>query len=180
MSWKAGSPNTRVLVIDDDSMIRDLICRVLEQGHHDERPSPSPSTTLDKHAQAASTVGAVQVDTADSGSRGLDLVRQAVRNDLPYALVLVDMEMPPGWNGLETIRQIRSQDPKALFAICASLWHHEHAEQLDAMEMADPVPVLSKPFENTDLRDVVSSQISCWNAKHAAASQQQAATRISA
>ena len=47
-----------------------------------------------------------RLDSAFQGEEALAKVRQAVAAGDPYSVAFVDMRMPPGWDGLETIRHL--------------------------------------------------------------------------
>ena len=111
--------NASVLVIDDEEMVRDNIEEILTP----MRSSPE----LDSMSQAASilfdTAPAVVsgrkgntppfvVHKASNGMEGVEMVRKAVEQGKPYAVIFLDMRMP-GWDGMETAEQIRKYDTKA-------------------------------------------------------------------
>ena len=52
-----------------------------------------------------------EVDSAYQGQEGVAKIRQAVDEGRPYAMAFVDMRMPPGWDGLETIERLWSDRP---------------------------------------------------------------------
>jgi len=111
--------NASVLVIDDEEMVRDNIEDIL---------TPMRSNAeLDSMSQAASilfdTAPAVApvrkgsapnfvVHKASNGMEGVEMVRKAVADGNPYAVIFLDMRMP-GWDGMETAEQIRKYDTKA-------------------------------------------------------------------
>ncbi len=47
-----------------------------------------------------------EIASAYQGQEGLDLVEKSLWADQPYALAFVDVRMPPGWDGVETISKI--------------------------------------------------------------------------
>ena len=49
---------------------------------------------------------AYQIDSASQGQEGLRMVEQAAGEGRPYALAFVDVRMPPGWDGIETVARI--------------------------------------------------------------------------
>lgn len=44
-----------------------------------------------------------ELDCVVQGQAALALVQKARQEDRPYPVAFVDMRMPPGWRGLETI-----------------------------------------------------------------------------
>ena len=52
-----------------------------------------------------------EVDSAYQGKEGLQKVQKALNTGCPYAMAFVDIRMPPGWDRIETIKQIWNVDP---------------------------------------------------------------------
>ena len=48
------------------------------------------------------------------------VLREAVAAGRPYALAFVDVRMPPGWDGVETITRFRKVDPDLQTVICTA------------------------------------------------------------
>ena len=46
------------------------------------------------------------------------MVHQATAAGNPYALAFVDVRMPPGWDGIETIDRLWQTDPNLHVVIC--------------------------------------------------------------
>jgi two-component system NtrC family sensor kinase len=110
--------NTAVLIIDDEEMVRDNIEDILiphssseaQEGINDainilfDAPKPLLATRTPN-------IPIFTVDKASNGMEGVTLVKKAVENGSPYAVIFLDMRMP-GWNGLETAIEIRKHDIK--------------------------------------------------------------------
>ncbi len=109
--------NTRVLVIDDEEMVRDNIEEILV-------PRTKSNDALDKAASIlfdeeispiehrSSNMPKFTVDKASSGIEGLEKIKKSLKDGQPYAVVFLDMRMP-GWDGLETAVRIREIENKA-------------------------------------------------------------------
>ena len=62
----------------------------------------------DLFGEATKTAGArpnFEVDSAYQGKEGVEMARAALERGPPYAMAFVDMRMPPGWDGLQTIER---------------------------------------------------------------------------
>jgi two-component system, NtrC family, sensor kinase len=112
--------NTSVLVIDDEEMVRDNIEEILlprKVSAESKSVDQAASILFDEPAQPllaprASNIPNFTVHKAANGMEGLELVKKAVEQGTPYAVIFLDMRMP-GWDGMETAEQIRKYDSKA-------------------------------------------------------------------
>lgn len=110
--------NTSVLVIDDEELVRDNIEVILAPKAFIEDNSISQAarilfdTPKEILTIRTSKIPVFTVDKASNGREGVDCVRKALENGQPYAVIFLDMRMP-GWDGIETARQIRKYDSKA-------------------------------------------------------------------
>ena len=112
-------PNTSVLVIDDEEMVRDNIEDILVPGGQSQEQDnisnaanilfdvPKPLLLPRTH-----NIPIFTVDKASNGMDGVSKVKEALNRGCPYAVIFLDMRMP-GWNGLETAMEIRKYDIKA-------------------------------------------------------------------
>lgn len=112
--------NSAVLVIDDEEMVRDNIEEILVP-----RKTNTDALNINMAANIlfdspAETLAPVRpshiphftVDKAANGMEGVEMVKKAVQNGRPYAVIFLDMRMP-GWDGMETAMEIRKYDSKA-------------------------------------------------------------------
>ncbi|MEM9418568.1 MAG: hypothetical protein AAGA25_05855, partial [Planctomycetota bacterium] len=105
----------RVLLVDDNPSILDdyrtiLSPEVCDNGLNELAESFFGSGQIDDRDETGDEqkIKASQFELyeADQGEKAIRLVRQSVAEDRPFALAIVDMRMPPGLGGLETIRRI--------------------------------------------------------------------------
>ena len=73
-----------------------------------------------------------QIDSAYQGPEALALLRDAHARGRPYALAFVDVRMPPGWDGIETINQLWRVDPDLQVVICTAYSDHSWSEIIGA------------------------------------------------
>jgi two-component system NtrC family sensor kinase len=112
--------NTAVLVIDDEEMVRDNIEEILvprKLSAESESVGQAASILFDAPSLSvltprASNIPNFTVHKASNGMEGVELVKKAVAEGRPYAVIFLDMRMP-GWDGMETAVQIRKYDSKA-------------------------------------------------------------------
>jgi signal transduction histidine kinase len=156
--------NTRILVIDDTREIhgafRRILCRPrkvsqqnvdnLEAALFGASASPSP---------AAMTF---TMDSAYQGEEGLQLLKQACAAGKPYALAFVDMRMPPGWDGVETISHLWADDPDLQVVICTAYSDQSWSDVLRALGDREGLLILKKPFDNIEVAQMASALTRKW------------------
>src|SRR5690242_15728701 len=94
--------NTRVLVIDDEEMVRDNIEEILVPhkyaSEEDDAMLLASNLLFDTPqpvlAPRASNLPQFRVDKASNGKEGLQCVKTALTNNEPYAVIFLDMRMP--------------------------------------------------------------------------------------
>ena len=110
----------RILVIDDNPSIHDEIKKILCPVSDEEEKLQSAESMLFGDPASSVAHEVFQIDSAFQGEEGFARVQQACRENNPYALAIVDIRMPPGWDGLETINQIWSVDPNIQMIMCTA------------------------------------------------------------
>src|ERR1051326_1797753 len=111
--------NSRILIIDDNRAIHDDFCKILA-------PPREQSALNDLRAElfgdeTAQPKGACfELASAYQGQEGLARVTEAVSKGLPFAMAFVDVRMPPGWDGIETITRIWEIDPDLQIVLCTA------------------------------------------------------------
>lgn len=108
--------NTRVLVIDDEAMVRDNIEEILvPRVKTNDLVNQAANILFDDEESPiihrSSNIPEFLVDKASNGAEGLEMVRKSIEIGKPYALIFLDMRMP-GWDGLETATKIREIEKK--------------------------------------------------------------------
>jgi two-component system sensor histidine kinase/response regulator len=99
-----------------------------------------------------------KIEAVSSGAKALEVLRQAVRADRPYDIVLLDMQMP-GMDGEQTAQAIRS-DPslkQAKIIILTSMGKRGDAARLEALGCS---AYLLKPVKQQMLREALLTVLS--------------------
>ncbi len=109
--------NTRVLVVDDEEMVRDNIEEILVPRIKSNDVVNNAANILFDEEESpiehrVNNIPKFTVDKASSGTEGLEMIRKSIEIGRPYAVIFLDMRMP-GWDGLETATKIREIENKA-------------------------------------------------------------------
>jgi two-component system sensor histidine kinase/response regulator len=112
-----------------------------------------------------------ELDSAYQGRDGVAMVEAAVRARLPYAMAFVDMRMPPGWDGVETIERLWRIDPKLQIVICTAYSDHPWDEVLARLDVQDRLLIIKKPFDMIEVSQLARMLTAKWDLARQAASQ---------
>ncbi len=120
--------STRVLVMDDEAMVRTVVVNMLE-------------------------LMGCTVDTAEHGEAAIDLCRRALEEGSPYRIVILDLTVPGGMGGEEAMAAIRELTPDVIGIVAsgyaaASIMHEYKKYGFDA--------VIPKPLTLTTLRQTLA------------------------
>ncbi|NVZ61005.1 EAL domain-containing protein [Pseudomonas gingeri] len=160
MNSTADRGNRRILVIDDTASI-----------HEDFRKILCPHVVEDDLQSAEEALFgtpvtraqyAFELDSAFQGQDGLALVEQALAEERPYAMAFIDMRMPPGWDGLETIERLWQVDPKLQIALCTAYSDYSLEDMNERVDMGDRLLILKKPFDAIEIRQLASALTAKW------------------
>lgn len=152
--------NRRILVIDDTHSIHDDFRRILS-GTDATDDLDAAEQALFGDVSEPATAG-FEVDSAYQGREGLQKVRASIACDRPYALAFVDMRMPPGWDGIETIKEIWSVDPRLQIVICTAHSDYTWDEIVGTLGVQDRLLILKKPFDNVEVAQLASALTTKW------------------
>src|SRR5579871_4049759 len=102
------------------------------------------------------------IDSAYQGQEAVAMVRQALLDRRPYAMAFVDMRMPPGWDGLETIEHLWAVDPDVQIVICSAHTDYDWSEVVDRLKHPDKLLVLRKPAEPIEVLQCATALTRKW------------------
>jgi two-component system, sensor histidine kinase and response regulator len=160
---------TRFLVIDDQESIHDDFRKIIELQDDDQALSKATAALFDEAVVQSERGESFKIDSAYQGEQGLEMVVQALAENRPYPLAFVDVRMPPGWDGVETIERIWKVDPELLVVLCTAYSDHTWEEIIRRLGRTDRLLILKKPFDNIEVRQLVLALTKRWNLARQAA-----------
>ena len=154
----------RILIVDDNPAIHDDFRKVLvtpaaPTGELEDLEAQMFGTT---DAPASSGQREFELDSAYQGREALDLVVAARAQGRPFSLAFVDMRMPPGWDGLETIQQLWRVDPDLQVVICSAYSDHSWSELRERLGDRDALLILKKPFDTIEIVQLAHALTAKW------------------
>ena len=158
----AGNKNLRILVIDDNPVIHEDFRKILAATTASDELEQAGASLFDEEPVAVHGEP-FDLSFADQGERGFHMVEQSVVAGKPYALAFVDMRMPPGWDGVETIEHIWKVDPEIQMVICTAFSDHPWRRITARLGQTDRLLILRKPFDAIEVEQLASSLTRKWN-----------------
>jgi len=154
--------NRRLLIIDDNPAIHDDFRKILGRRAAGDDGMAAAEAALFGDAADVPTLAGFEIDSAFQGAEGLARVQQAVAAGRPYALVFVDVRMPPGWDGVETTERIWKEDPDLQIVICTAYSDYSWDELVSKLGQSDQLVILKKPFDNIEVSQLAEAMTHKW------------------
>ena len=148
----------KVLIIDDDEDIHETLITILEEKVD---PNLKPEIFKDEDATIKFTIEPdtldykIVFDSAYQGKEGIKKYQEALKSDNCFDLVICDMKMEPGINGLETMRSILDLDPNAFQVLCSAFSDYSVDELRKELRTNSQLGIIEKPFNSTYVRNWV-------------------------
>jgi diguanylate cyclase (GGDEF)-like protein len=163
MSDNAEYVNGRILVIDDNPAIHEDFEKILMRDTGvDPGMSLAERILFGDSSTPAPTHPSFELEFAQQGKQGVGMVERAVADSRPFALAFIDMRMPPGWDGLETIEHLWAADPDVQVVICSAHSDYDWSDFITRLGHSDKLLVLKKPFEPIEVLQCASALTRKW------------------
>ncbi len=124
--YNAGKKG-KVLIMDDEKMIRDITSRILE-------------------------INGYEVATANDGLQAIDLYKKAMESGNPFGVVILDLTVPGGMGGKEAIERLINIDPKIKAVVSSGYSNDPAIENFRQLGFKD---FIYKPYSSKELVNVI-------------------------
>lgn len=161
----SSTNNLRIIIIDDNPEIHKDFIKILatdqssvevlddlEKALFEQEDTQSPQLILPHF----------EMDTVSQGQEGVKYIKKALKEGKPYALAFVDIRMPPGWDGVETIKHIWEIDRDMQIVICTAYSDYSWEETIEELGVSDNLLILKKPFDNVSVRQLACALTKKW------------------
>jgi len=163
MSATISTFNRRILIVDDNESLHQDFYKILQGGEIDSEFLAIRAALFSDGPVSNVRQQRFDLDSAYQGQDGLALVRQSMSENRPYAMAFVDMRMPPGWDGVETIEQLWKVDSDLEVVICTAYSDHDWDKVTHRLGQHEKLLILRKPFDSIKVRQLAESLTHKWN-----------------
>jgi signal transduction histidine kinase len=155
--------NQRILIIDDNRAIHEDFKKIFSPVQPQEAGLAAAEAELFGEAAPSNHRQGFEFDSAYQGQEGLALIQRALEEKRPYAMAFVDVRMPPGWDGIETIGRIWQEYPDLQVVVCTAYSDYSWEEMLAKLGHCDRLVILKKPFDNIEVLQLASALTEKWH-----------------
>jgi diguanylate cyclase (GGDEF)-like protein len=154
----------RILIIDDNIEIHNDFIKILSKKAREKNNLDALEKIIfdtEEYSEPPSLPELI-IDTASQGQEGVTRVADAIKEGHPYALAFVDIRMPPGWDGVETIQRLWQIDPDVQVVICTAYSDYTWEETVEKLGLKENLLILKKPFDNISVRQLSCALTKKW------------------
>ena len=154
-----------MLIVDDQQEIHDDFSEVLDLD--------SPLARSDEFAasfnssERPASVPKFDLLHATRGQEAVNIVGEFRASNCPIAVAYIDIRMPPGIDGVETIRRVRDIDSQIEIVIMTAYADRPLSKILDDMSMLHKLLYVRKPFAREEIQQITISLVEKWNVEQA-------------
>lgn len=156
--------NRRILVIGDSHHIwQDFWKSLLPiKAHTSVGRSQLNQVSVDKHLSYQEQAP-FQLECVDNGLSGYELVKAAKAQGSSFAVAFLDVQLPNGWNGIETVERMWEEDPDVQVVFCTAYSHVDWSEVLEKLRFPDQCLILRKPLHPVEVWQLSTALALKWN-----------------
>ena len=138
----------RILVVDDDPAILDLYQQILSA---DTKTDPSAS--------------AFEIDCCSQGKEAVEAVRLSMEFNQSYAVIFLDLNMPPGPDGEWTAQEILKLDPHTNIVLVSGFIRSNPGASTIQSDTPEKLLYLQKPFHRQEILQFATALSAKWQAE---------------
>ena len=147
----------RILIVDDNESIHDDFRKVLAGEDPGTRALHESAARLFSRPAPEREPIKFELVCTRRGQDGLEALRTSTRAGDPFVLAFVDVRMPDGWNGIETVQQFWRINPNLQVVICTAYSDFSWREIRERLGRSDRLLLLKKPFDSLEVRQLTHS-----------------------
>ena len=155
--------NCRILVVDDHRAIHEDFRKILAPPSQGSVELSAMEDELFGESGPQTQSTSYEISSAYQGQEALDLVKKAEVEGRPFAVAFVDVRMPPGWDGVETVGHLWNVSPKLFVVICTAYSDYSWGQIGKQLGQSAQLMLVRKPFDPIEVQQIASTLIEKWN-----------------
>lgn len=147
----------RLLVIDDNEAIHADFEKIFAPRRCDSELMSLDAELFGDDSTLGGAPDGYELHFASQGRQGLEILRESTGQGKTFGAAFVDMRMPPGWDGVQTIEHLWEIDPDLQVVICTAFSDHSWDTIAKKFGRTDKLLVLKKPFDEIEAVQLATS-----------------------
>ena len=166
--------NTRVLIVDDQREIHIDFEEMLRPAHAEPAADDDLAAAFlpAESGAAVPFLPKLELLHASTGEQACDIIERGRKWNLPIAVAYIDIRMPPGIDGIKTIRRVRRIDREVEIVIMTAYADRSLPEIVHDQELLHKLLYIRKPFVHEEIQQITVSLVGKWNVERALADNQ--------
>jgi len=161
-----ATASARILLVDDEEMILQMYKSILAPPHEESGPTEALTelaSELFGDETEAAPMPCYDVSLCRQGADAVDAVAAARAEGRPFAIVVMDVLMPPGMNGVTAAEKIRAIDPDLNIVFVTGYARVDPDEIAARVPPEDKFFYMVKPLQSVELERLVASLADSWH-----------------
>jgi response regulator RpfG family c-di-GMP phosphodiesterase len=138
----------RILAVDDDATVLDLYRQILKSD-----------------ATRGGFNGSFEIDCCTQGDEAVEAVKLSLEFNRTYAVIFLDLSMPPGPDGEWAAEQIQNLDPYTNIVLVSGFMRAGPEKLVSRSDAADKLLYLQKPFHRQEILQFATALSVKWQAE---------------
>ncbi len=149
----------RILIVDDQGSIHEDFRKILGDGPpaSEELANARSAFFGETESDTKASGSSFDLAFAQQGQLGIEMCERAKETGEPYAMAFVDVRMPPGKDGIQTIAKLWRIDPDLQVVICTAFSDYSFEQIIEKLGQTDRLLILKKPFDPVEVRQLASA-----------------------
>ncbi len=136
----------RILIVDDSAAIHGDFLKILGDDPVSDQLAREEAEIFGSD-EPSTARAAFDLDFAFQGEEALEKTRNALAEGKQYAVVFMDVRMPPGWDGIETSVRLWEIDADLQIVICTAFSDYSWEAVVARLVRSDQFLILKKSFD---------------------------------
>ena len=156
-----ATTSQKILIVDDNGDIHQDFTKIFQSLRHESSPVDQLEDELfgaeTSIAASENPLSQVQLESAYQGEEGVRMALDAAERGDPYLLAFIDVRMPPGIDGIHTIKRIWQRYPSLPCVICTAFSDYNWEDICSHLGGSGNLYILKKPFDAVEVLQMAQS-----------------------
>ncbi len=172
---EAIAPHRNILIVDDLPSIHDCFRSILIPDDFEEKGEELDAMLNKivgeepKRPRNRFRPPVYRIESAFQGEEAIAMVDRAAEQGNPFSLIFMDVRMPPGMDGIQTIQEIWKKHPAIGMVICTAFSDYSWEEIQEILGGPGRLMFLRKPFDKVAVQQMAMTLTTRWKLAREAA-----------